>query len=168
MEIRLERPGDAAGIYAVEQAAFNRAGEAELVDNVRAAHPQAFSLVAVDSGQIIGHVLFSPMQIEPGKPGLKAAGLGPLAVLPERQCEMIGSALSVAGLDECRRRGFELAFVLGHSNYYPRFGFQPSKPFGLICEFPVPEKAFMVVELTPGALAGCQGTVHYVPEFAGV
>ncbi|HZW04522.1 MAG TPA: N-acetyltransferase, partial [Anaerolineaceae bacterium] len=119
MEIRLERPGDAAGIYAVEQAAFDRVGEAELVDKVRAAHPQAFSLVAVDDGQIVGHVLFSPMQVDPGKPGLKAAGLGPLAVLPERQCQQIGSALSVAGLDECRRRGYDLAFVLGHSDYYP-------------------------------------------------
>lgn len=167
MKIRLEQPDDQPGIYAVEQAAFGRPDEADLVDKVRSAYPEAFSLVAVESDRIVGHVLFSPMRIEPGKPGLRAAALGPLAVHPDVQCKGIGTALSEAGLEECRCRGYDLAFVLGHPNYYPRFGFRPSKPLGLVCEYPVSEEAFMVVELTAGALEGCQGTVYYVPEFAG-
>lgn len=168
MEIRLEKPGDQAGIYIVEQAAFGRTDEADVVAKVRKAHPEAFALVAVEGEKIVGHILFSPMRIEPGKPGLRAAGLAPLAVHPDVQCKGIGTALSKAGLEECRRREYDLAFVLGHPTYYPRFGFRPAKPFGLICEYQVPDEAFMVVELVPGALADCRGTVYYVPEFAGV
>ena len=168
MEVRIERPVDHAGVYAVEQAAFGRTDEAEVVDRVRAAYPETFSLVATEFDRIIGHIMFSPMRIEPGKTGLRAVGLAPLAVHPDAQGKGVGSALTFAGLEECRRRGYDLAFVLGHPSYYPRFGFRTTKTYGLVCEYPVSEEAFMVVELSTGALEDCQGTVFYVPEFAGV
>ena len=88
-----------------------------------------------------------------------------MAIQPKYQRKGIGSQLARAGLEECRRLGHEIVVVLGHPNYYPRFGFTPSKPKGIDCEFEVPEAAFMILELREGALAGRRGTVKFQPEF---
>jgi len=95
------------------------------------------------------------------------AALGPMAVLPERQGEGIGGALVRAGLAACRAAGYDLCIVLGHAEYYPRFGFRPSAPFGIRWEHGA-EAHFMVLELRPGALAGRGGVARYRPEFDGV
>ncbi|MCA1605547.1 MAG: N-acetyltransferase, partial [Acidobacteria bacterium] len=68
-------------------------------------------------------------------------------------------------LRECERIGCDLVVVLGHPDYYPRFGFVPASQRGLRCAYPVPPEAFMVAELKPGALTGRQGLVKYRPEF---
>ena len=73
-----------------------------------------------------------------------------------------------AGLDECRARGYAAVVVLGHPEYYPRFGFVPAHTFGLSCEFPSPPEAFMAIELDAGALAGITGMVRYRSEFSAV
>ena len=93
-------------------------------------------------------------------------GLGPLAVLPERQRKGIGSQLVTGGLEECIKQGYEAVVVLGHPWLYPRFGFVPSVKFDINCEFEVPEDVFMVKELRPGSLAGKSGTVKYHPLFS--
>jgi putative acetyltransferase len=87
-------------------------------------------------------------------------------VRPEHQLAGVGKRLVRAGLDECRRAGYSAVVVLGHPEYYPRFGFVPAHTFGLTCEFPSPPEAFMAVELLPGALTGIRGLVRYLSEFS--
>ncbi|MEZ4594157.1 MAG: N-acetyltransferase [Chloroflexota bacterium] len=168
MTIRLETAVDAENVYAVEAAAFGRPDEAELVQKLQQAGVDTLSLVAVLDDELVGHVLFSPVTVKSEGGEFTAVALGPVAVSPNHQKEGIGSELCRQGIEACREAGYELAFVLGHPSYYPRFGFTPSAPHGLRCQFNAPIEAFMVLELVPGALQGKQGTVYYHPLFAGV
>ncbi|HKS29630.1 MAG TPA: N-acetyltransferase [Pyrinomonadaceae bacterium] len=165
--IRAEAAEDIPAVHRVNRLAFEQAAEAELVDSLReAAHPY-ISLVAVSDGQVVGHIFFSPVTLEPEVAGLVLMGLAPMAVLPERQNQGIGSMLVLEGLEECRRIGCDAVVVLGHPEYYPRFGFVRASLKGLRCEFPAPDGAFMVRELRPDAL-GAGGLVKYRPEFSSV
>jgi putative acetyltransferase len=162
--IRAERPGDADGIRDTNALAFGEPLEARLVDALRGA-PGSLSLVAIDDGRVVGHIFFTPVTIEPPVTR-RMAGLAPMAVRPECQRSGIGSQLIRAGLEECRRHGYSAVVVLGHPEYYPRFGFVPAHTYGLTCEFPSPPEAFMAVELEAGALRGVRGLVRYMPQFA--
>jgi putative acetyltransferase len=126
-----------------------------------------FSFVALPSDRIVGHILFSPVVVE-GKcsSNLSILGLAPVAVLPEYQRQGIGTLLIQQGLEECRRSGFHAVVVLGHPDFYSRFGFIPASRKSLKCEYDVPEEAFMVLELESGALEDCSGTVKYRSEFS--
>jgi putative acetyltransferase len=161
--VRPERAGDESAIRAVHERAFGRPQEAALVDALRAAGAHVVSLVAEDDGVVVGHVLFSPVGVEVGDPGL---GLGPVGVRPDRQRCGLGSLLIRRGLAECRARGHQLVVVLGEPGFYRRCGFVPASAHGLRCEYDAPADAFMVLELLPGALAGRRGLVRYRPEFA--
>ena len=163
--VRAETPEDRGSVRRVNELAFETAAEANLVDALREGGAAHVSLVAEEGGRVVGHILFSPVSIESAGGDWEATGLGPMAVLPERQGRGVGSALVREGLRECLRRGREVVFVLGHAEYYPRFGFRTAGPLGVTCEFPAPEEFFMVAELTPGALAGRAGLVRYRPEF---
>ncbi len=165
--IRAEAPEDYAAVRRVNALAFGRDGEAKLVDKLRAASPH-ISLVAVEDSEVVGHIFFSPATVESYPADFAAVALGPMAVLPEHQSRGVGSRLVARGLEECEARGHDAVFVLGHPDYYPRFGFSPSAAKGIRCEFPVPDEAFMVVELRPGALGGRTGLMKYRPEFAEV
>ena len=166
--IRLETAVDAPNVFAVETAAFGRPAEAELVEKLQQAGVDTISLVALLDNALVGHVLFSPVTVKSDEGEFTAVALGPVAVSPDHQKESIGSALCRQGLEACREAGYELAFVLGHPSYYPRFGFTPSAPHGLRCQFDVPDEVFMVRELVPGALQNKRGTVYYHPLFSGV
>jgi putative acetyltransferase len=123
------------------------------------------SLVAVQDDKIVGHIAFSPVRVEAENSSSEAIALAPMAVLPAYQRKGIGSQLVRSGLEECRHLGHEIVVVVGHPDYYPRFGFVPAKTKGLQCEFEVPDEAWMVLELRAGALAGRRGTVRFQPEF---
>jgi putative acetyltransferase len=189
--IREEREhgaGDVAAIRAVVEAAFERRGEADLVDALREAATSYISLVAIDVGEIVGHICFSPVTIgeTPVSASLDAhgmraisprseergpascMGLAPLAVAPAAQRRGIGSDLVRAGLEQCRRRGHAAVVVLGHPAYYPRFGFVPAARYGLRCEYSVPDDTFMALELAVGALRDRSGLVRYHAAFASV
>ena len=166
--IRREEPEDASAVRRVNEQAFGRKDEADLVDALRRRDELLVSLVAIEDGQVVGHILFSPVTIQSQKTSFGALGLGPMAVLPEYQSQGRGSQLVEAGLEECRKAGHEAVVVLGHPGFYPRFGFVPSKRLGIKWEKDVPEEVFMVVELREGALAGRGGIVKYLPEFDGV
>ena len=92
-------------------------------------------------------------------------GLAPMAVTPAHQKKGVGSALVRAGLDQCRQLGFVAAVVLGHPQYYPRFGFLPSFKFGIDSEYDVPKEVFMAMELRPDALSGKTGKVRFHSVF---
>ena len=165
-EIREERSSDHAEVDAIQRAAFGGPGEAELVAVLReAANPQ-LSLVAERGGEIVGHVFFSPIEIEGPETSPPCAGLAPLAVLPERQSEGAGSALVRAGLCESAALGWQAVFLLGDPAYYERFGFHLAAPHGLHYESEVFDSAFQVLELVPGCLSGCRGWVRYHSAFA--
>jgi putative acetyltransferase len=163
--IRTEEATDVPAIRRLNELAFGRPDEARLVDRLRANAKIVLSLVAVMDGDVVGHILFSAVSIE-GDPGLRAGvGLAPMSVLPAHQRIGIGSKLVEEGLARCRDAGLEFAVVLGHSNYYPRFGFAPARTFGLTSEYLAADESFMAVKLRAGGLIECSGLVRYQPEF---
>ena len=173
--VRAETEADVPAVRQLNELAFGRPQEAALVDALRAAAHPHVSLVAVEDGEVVGHIFFSPVSIEPDEPvstnaaaaGM-ALGLAPMAVLPDQQNRGIGSQLVREGLRACRSLGCEVVVVLGHPGYYPRFGFVTASRKGLRCEYDVPDEVFMATELSPGALAGVRGLVKYHPAFGEV
>jgi putative acetyltransferase len=166
LTIRRENPEDIDSIRYVHNQAFAGVVEGDIVDKLRNRSVVTLSLVAVLDGQIVGHILFSPVAVEAEDSCFEAIALGPMAVLPEYQRRGIGSRLVRAGLVECRLLSHEIVVVLGHPEYYPRFGFVQSNPTGITCAFEVPAEAWMVLELQNGALTGRSGTVRYQAEFS--
>ena len=168
MIIRAEQPGEHAAIHEVTTQAFGRDNEARLIDWLRSspAFVPELSLVAIDAAQVVGHILFSRIHIRTPERAVPALALAPMAVLPERQHQGIGSALIRYGLERCRQLGHQIVVVIGHPRYYPRFGFSSARAKGL--EAPYPDAVFMVQELTPGALDNVCGTVEYPQEFTAV
>ena len=167
MEVRPEAPADRAAVRRVHEAAFGRPDEADIVERLRARAVPYLGLAAVRDGAVVGHIAFSPVTLEPARPGLDVRGLAPMAVLPAHQRAGVGSALVRAGLAACRRDGAAAVVVLGHPDYYPRFGFRPASTFGLHSTYDAPDEAFMALELTSGALDGVRGTAHYHPALEG-
>ena len=165
MTIRPEIPEDQASIHYVNQEAFGRNQEADLVDKLRERGVLTVSLVAVQEAAVVGHIAFSPVEIASEKSSFGALTLAPVAVLPAHQNKGIGSQLVIAGLDEGRRLGHEIIVLAGHPNYYPRFGFVRAYAKDIECEFGIPDEAWMIAELKQGALAGRQGKVRFQPEF---
>jgi putative acetyltransferase len=166
--IREERPEDRLAVYEVNRRAFPTPAEADLVDALRPMADPLISLVAVLDGRVVGHILFTPVRVV-GETGERTAlGLAPMAVFPEFQSQGIGSRLVRAGLDACRALGYPAVVVLGHPDYYPRFGFEPAAPRGLHYKDASFDPYFFVIGLAPGALEGLSGWVEYLPPIEGV
>ncbi|MFT7486044.1 MAG: putative acetyltransferase [Candidatus Paceibacteria bacterium] len=167
MHIRPEEARDHERVFAIIEAAFDSPGEAKLVCALREQADPLISLVAEVDEQVVGHVVFSPATLL-GHPELKVMGLAPVSVIPAEQKTGIGSALIQAGLQACRELGAQAAIVLGHAEYYPRFGFAPSVSLGIRSEYDVPDDLFMVMEFEAGALEGKSGMIRYHPAFKGL
>jgi putative acetyltransferase len=165
--IRPEGIQDYPAIQEVNLLAFGREVEARLVETLRqsANFIPELSLVAVKTGRVVGHILFSPIVIETHKGAVPALALATMAVRPELQNQGIGSQLVRQGLYECQRLGHKVVVVVGHPHYYPRFGFSSARAKGLEVPFDVSDEAFMVLELIPGILEGMSGMVKYPPAF---
>lgn len=167
VDIRPFAPEDAEAVRGVHLEAFaGRKDEARLVEALHAADLASVSLVAVSgpSAGVVGHGLFSPVEVDGDGSGIHAVGLAPVGVMPEYQGQGVGSRLIRAGLEACTKAGYDASVVLGEPAYYPRFGFGRAGDHGLDNEYGVDEY-FMVVELRSGALDGSGGTVRYRPEF---
>lgn len=164
LAVRQELPADIPAIRAVNRRAFGREAEAKLVDFVRERGKLTLSLVAVNGEEIVGHVMFSPVTLEPNHSNLRGVALGPAAVLPEVQRRGVGTRLIESGLEICRRRGYDFIVLLGNPRYYARFGFIPAAEFGLENEYGA-EEEFQARELRPGALKGTRALARCLPEF---
>lgn len=167
MEIRPETLDDAPAVRRVNEVAFGHPDEADLVDRLRDRAGSYLAFVAVDEDEVIGHIAFTPVTVDPPGPAFSALGLAPMAVVPGRQRGGVGSALVREGLAACRAAGVDAVFVLGHPDYYPRFGFEPAAARGIGNEYGAPAEAFMVLELAADALSGVTGTARYDPALAG-
>jgi putative acetyltransferase len=163
--IRREEPADRAPVFALNASAFETELEARLVDALRGAARPLVSLVAEREGRIVGHILFSPVSVDDNPDELLVVGLGPMAVEPALQRQGIGGALVRRGLEECRAAGVAAVVLVGHADYYPRFGFEPAAGHGLRYRSPELDPWFMALALRPGALEALAGEVHYHPEF---
>lgn len=164
IEIREELPADIPAIREVNQQAFGQEQEGRIVDALRSNGAVLISLVAVVNGEVVGHIMYSPATIDK----VTGAGLAPMAVLPEYQRHGIGSQLVETGNRKLKASGCPFIVVLGHPDYYPRFGFQPASNFGLRCEWPVPDNVFMVLILDTEKMQGVSGLVKYRDEFSSV
>ena len=163
MRIRPETSDDAAAIDALNRNAFGGPYEAGLVERLRGQGLAAVSLVGVEEAAIVGHILFSELAVEiDGRP-VRAAALAPMCVRGDCQRRGLGSALVRAGLDEVRALGHHAVIVVGHPEFYPRFGF--SSRLAARLDSPFPGDAFMALELVAGALRGTRGKVTYPAAF---
>lgn len=160
---RDEHPDDRPAIRAVVLAAFATAQEADLVDALRAspAWLPGLSIVAqAPDGTIAGHALITRCHVD----DVPALALAPCSVLPAYQGRGAGSAAIRAALDAARDHGEHLVLVLGHPDYYPRFGFTPASGYGIRAPFEVPDEAMMALALDETRDVP-SGTIRYPPPF---
>ena len=164
IELRIEEPGDQDAVHRLNVAAFESDEEATVVDKLRASCDEFLSFVAVDDGVIRGHILFTPATVD----GCRAVGMGlaPMSVSPAHQRNGIGSQLVRHGLEYLRQSGCPFVIVLGHPEYYPRFGFERASKYGLVSQWDgVPDQAFMAVVFDASALPKADGVARYRSEF---
>ena len=167
LSLRHETVNDYSGIKLVNDLAFGQPVEGKLVDSLRT-NPEyidKLSIVAEKDGQIIGHILFFPIKIKSGDLEYETLSLAPMSVLPEFQGKGVGGRLILKGIEVANKFGFKSVIVLGHKEYYPRFGFKPANQWGVKPPFDVPDEVFMAIELVENSLKGKAGTVQYPKEF---
>ena len=168
MKIREEKTTDIEQIWKVNSEAFEGNTEANLVNTLRSSGCEYVSLVAEMDGEIVGHVIFTPVELTGDEKTLRMMGLGPMAVLSQYQNQGIGSELVKKGIERCKTTGIDAIVVLGHPGYYPKFGFVPSSNYGIKSEYEVPDEVFMIMELKSGSLNGHEGIVVYQDAFRSV
>jgi predicted N-acetyltransferase YhbS len=166
MIIRQEKNEDFKSIYEINYQAFKQKNESELIERIRSSKnfvPE-LSLIAEKNGKIVGHILLSKIKIK-GEKEYESLILAPLAVLPELQKQGIGEKLITEGLRKAKELGFSSVIVVGHKDYYPKYGFEKASKWNIKCSFKVPDEAFMAIELNIGALAEKSGIVEFPKEF---
>ena len=168
MKICEEQPSDIEKIWEVHSDAFETEAEANLVNSLRNSGCIYISLVAKTKNDVVGHIFFTPVELTGDVNQLKIMGLAPMAVSKKYQNKGIGSELVKTGLEHCQSLGYDAVVVIGHPNYYPRFGFVPSFKYGIKSEYDVPDEAFMVIELAPNSLQGHKGIIKYHEEFSKI
>jgi putative acetyltransferase len=159
----MESHEDRGAIRLINETAFGDPDEADLVDRLRDEGVVLVSMIAELERRVVGHILFSRMWIDTISGAVSAVALAPMAVLPEQQRQGVGAQLIRHGLNWLRNEGEQIVIVVGHPEYYPRFGFSSEKARSLASPFP-PE-AFMALELVPHALEGIRGKVRYPAAF---
>lgn len=173
IKIRTETPDDYDGVIELTEKAFETLeisdhNEGRLVDKLRKAPAfiEELSLVAELDGQLVGHILFTPLQIKNVQNSFTSLVLAPVSVLPEFQKQGIGGELILAGHQKAVELGFQSVILIGHPEYYPRFGYRPASTCGIKTHYELPsDDVFMAVELTEGALGNVSGMVVFPPEF---
>jgi predicted N-acetyltransferase YhbS len=168
-----ETPEDYTRVIELTEKAFESLeisdhNEGKLVEKLRKSSNfiEELSLVAKLDGKVVGHILFTPIVINKGEQQFKSLILAPVSVLPEYQKMGIGGQLIRAGHQKAVELGFQSAILVGHPEYYPRFGYKPASTWGIKSPIPLPsDDVFMAVELNEGALSSVSGMVVFPPEF---
>ncbi|MGD0917923.1 MAG: N-acetyltransferase [Thermodesulfobacteriota bacterium] len=166
MIIRQEKPEDVIDISALNELAFGQPQEAKIIDKLRNNCGNLLLLVAIENGKIVGHILFIPAEIEGPRGVIKGMGLAPMAVLPEMQRQGIGTQLVKKGIEELRRFQCPFIIVLGHPEYYPRFGFERALLYGVKSQWEgIPDDVFMILWLDTSKAGQVSGLAKYREEF---
>jgi len=172
INIRSETKDDFNTITQINDLAFGGKNEGELIINLRKTkdYITELSLVGLVDDRILGHILFYPITIESINntfPTITLA-LAPMSVHPDYQRKSIGIQLVKNGLQRCKDMHFDSVIVLGHPDYYPRFGFKPASRWNIYSDSEVPDEAFMALELEENSLAGKSGKVVYPKDYLEV
>jgi putative acetyltransferase len=163
--IRHEKPEDTPLIHSVIVQTFKRDAEARLADKLRRSCTDHLSLVAEDNGTIVGHIMFSPVHII-NDTTVTGMGLAPMTVIPVQQRRGIGKLLVKEGLKILGAKDCPFVIVLGHPDYYPRFGFQPASRFNIKSQWDdVPDEAFMILVMDDKAMQNVSGTARFSDAF---
>lgn len=171
--IRTETESDRYAVEEVVRQAFvgvenSDGSEPDLVARLRKSDSfvPELSLVADLNGLIVGHILFTKVEVVGDDEQIhRSLALAPVSVLPSFQRQGIGSTLIEEGHARARALGFTSVILLGHADYYPRFGYKKASTWSIRPPFDVPDECFMAIELTESALGNTQGRVKYPPEF---
>lgn len=168
--IRQEKASDFHRIHEVVAAAFGQQEEALLIEALRLdpAYIPQLSLVALYGNEIVGQILFTKIKIVNGDHVYDSLSLAPVSVDPEHQKSGIGTTLIREGHQRAKDLGYTSVIVLGHADYYPRFGYMPASHWNIYCPFEVPDTAFMALELMPGSLNQVRGKVEYSAPFNSI
>ena len=167
LKIREETENDYSKIRQVNDLAFGQENEGRLIEKLRQTEKfiRELSLVAELDDEIIGHILLYPITIHSDTSKFHSISLGPMAVIPIHQRKGIGSRLVIEGLEATKKLGHRSVIVVGHPEYYPKFGFKRASQWNIKVPFEVPDDAFLALELVEGELEGKRGTVEYPEEF---
>jgi putative acetyltransferase len=166
VKIRQESAADSAEVLEVVRLAFGRSVESQLVEKFRqnTNYVPELSLVAEYDGHVIGHILFFPIEVKVDGKVLQTLVLAPLSVHPSYQRRSVGGELVKAGLAIVKRRGYPSVLVVGHPNYYPRFGFRRASEWGFQMKEADPPEAFMAIEFIEGGLKRCRESFYFPME----
>lgn len=162
LTVRKENPKDRQQVFSLNEIAFGRTIEAEIVEQLRK-DGLVLSLVAEINDTIVGHIMFSRILIG-GTNNFSGIALGPMAVHPDHQGKGTGSTLVTKGLEILQEEGEDVVVVLGHADYYPRFGFTPARPLGIIPPFELKDDSVWMAKLL-SEKARPRGLVHYPSAF---
>jgi len=162
-----EQPEDYPQVYQLNALAFGQENESKLIEKLRQTehYIPELSLVAKLENKLVGHILFSHIHIIDAEVSYPSLTLAPLAVHPDFQTQGIGTQLVKNGLAKARDLGYASVIVLGHPQYYPRFGFVPASRWNIRCPFEAPDEAFMAIELQPESLQGKSGLAKFAEAF---
>ena len=166
MIIRQEKPEDIDDIHALNELAFGQPQEANIIAKLRINCDNLLSFVAVENEKVVGHILYSPVTIEGQHGVISGMGLAPMAVLPEMQHKGIGTQLVKSGIENLREVQCPFIIVLGHPEYYPRFGFERASLYGIKCQWEgIPDDAFMILWLDKSKMNRVSELTKYRDEF---
>jgi putative acetyltransferase len=170
IKIKGETKDDYSIITQINNLAFGGTGESQLIFNLRNTNHfiPDLSLVASVDDRILEHIIFYPVTIDAENNTYPTISLAPMAVHPDYQKKGIGTKLVIDGLQRCKDMQFDSVIVLGHQEYYPRFGFKPASQWNFYSDFDAPDEAFMALELKEKSLAGKSGKVVYPKEYLEV
>jgi len=167
IKIRNEEKDDYNEIRKINDLAFGQKNEGKLVDDLRKKleFNHLLSLVAETKGRIVGHILFFPIKIKNENLEFIVLSLAPMAVHPDYQNKGIGSKLIKKGLKVAKDIGFDAVIVVGHPNYYPRFGFSPASKWNIKLPIECPDDVFLAIDLKKNSLKNVSGLVEFPKEY---
>jgi predicted N-acetyltransferase YhbS len=168
IEIVRERASHRQTVDSIVRRAFPTADEVALVRALRdsVAFVPDLSLVATDGERLLGHVLFTEVEIPGTERPENHLVLAPVAVREDARGKGIGSQLIETGIERARSLDYDSVVLHGSTGFYPRFGFTSAIDYGLVNPFNLPDEGFMALELRRGGLDGATGPVRYPEAFA--